>query len=119
MGSKPIISASVLSAMDVLLENEQRAGQMALPQDLHFIQNGSWLRYAAVIDQVIFRRGTWEVCLVFAHFNNPLQFIIRNITHCFSEKKAKTAAFFIRNEAAKDRRGPLQVSIQDLQICFN
>ncbi|MBS1667983.1 MAG: hypothetical protein JST58_11460 [Bacteroidetes bacterium] len=119
MGRQAIISTSVLSAMRVLLENEQQAGKIALPQDLHFMENGSWLRDAAVIDWVIFRRGTWEVSLVFAQFNNPLQFIIRNITQCFSEQKAKTAAFFIRKEAAKDRRGPLQVSIQDLQICFN
>ena len=119
MSSRHIISESVLSAMYVFLDNEKYAGQIAQPEDLLFIEDGSWLKDAAVIDSICNRHGAWDVYLVFAHYKNPLQLIVRNITRCFSEQKAQAAAFYIRKEAAKDRRGTLYVSMKDLDICKN
>ena len=119
MSSQHIISEHVLSEMHHFLDNEKYTGKVADPGDLLFIEDGSWLKDAAVIDSISNREGAWDVYLVFAHYKNPLQLIIRNITRCFSEQKAQAAAFYIRKEAAKDRRGTLYVSIDDLHICSN
>ena len=113
------ISEYVLSEMYHFLDNEKYIGQTAPPADMHFITNGSWLKDAAVIDVITSRHGAWDVYLIFAHYRNPLQVIIRNITRCFSEQKALAAAFYLRKEAAKDRRGTLYVSIKDLALCNN
>ncbi len=113
------ISEQVLLAMQDFLYNEKYIGQIAEASDLRFITDGSWLKDAAVIDAISSRQGAWDVSLIFAHFRNPLQFIIRHITRCFTEQKAMAAAFYLRKEAAKDRRGTLCVSINDLDICDN
>ena len=119
MNDKSIVSKEVLSEMNNFLDNEKRTGQMARPGDMQFILDGSWLKDAAVIDIISKRSGAWDVYLVFAHYKIPLKFIVRNITRCFTEQKALAAAFYIRKEAAKDRRGTLTVSINDLGICNN
>ena len=92
---------------------------MAMPADMLFIKDGTWLKDAAVIEAICNRRGGWEVDLIFAHYKYPLQLIVRNITRCFSKQQAQAAAFYIRKEAAKDWRGTLDVSIKDLGLCSN
>ncbi|MES2773988.1 MAG: hypothetical protein V4722_07375 [Bacteroidota bacterium] len=119
MSIKPKISDHVLVEMRHFLDNEINIGQAGRPVDLAFIKNGSWLKDAAVIDVIISRQGAWEVGLIFAPYKNPLQLIVRNITRCFSEQKALAAAFYLRKEAAKDRRGTLSVTINDLKLCGN
>jgi hypothetical protein len=119
MSRKGKISEGVLSEMHHFLENEKHVGQVAAQGDLRFIVDGSWLKDAAVIDVISNRSGAWDVYLIFAHYRNPLQLIVRNITRCFSEQKALAAAFYIRKEAAKDRRGTLTVSLKDLDLCIN
>ncbi|MEP7374246.1 MAG: hypothetical protein ABI675_12700 [Chitinophagaceae bacterium] len=119
MSGKVKISEYVLSEMNNFLDNEKYVGQIAMSADMLFITDGSWLKDAAVIDSIINRQGAWDVYLIFAHYKNPLQLIVRNITRCFSEQKAMAAAFYIRKEAAKDRRGTLTVSIEDLGLCSN
>jgi hypothetical protein len=113
------ISERVLSAMNRFLENETCIGQPAQPGDMVFISEGAWLKDAAVIDTINNNQGAWDVSLIFAHYKNPLQLLVRNITRCFTEQKARAAAFYIRKEAAKDRRGTLSVSINDLSLCTN
>jgi hypothetical protein len=119
MSNKIKIGKEVLIEMGNFLHNEKYIGQIARSEDLLFIIDGSWLKDSAVIDAITNRLGMWEVHLIFAHHRNPLQLIIRNITRCFSEQKAMAAAFYIRKEAAKDRRGTLSVSISDLHLCYN
>jgi len=119
MSSQRKISEHVLSEMYHFLDNEKYVGRIAHPGDMLFITDGSWLKDAAVIEVISSRQGAWDVYLIFAHYRNPLQLIVRNITRCFSEQKALTAAFYIRKEAAKDRRGTLNVSIKDLDLCSN
>jgi hypothetical protein len=119
MSRKIKISEYVLSEMNNFLDNEKYVGQMAMSADMLFITDGSWLKDAAVIDAITNRQGAWDVYLIFAHYKNPLQLIVRNITRCFSEQKALAAAFYIRKEAAKDRRGTLTVSVKDLDLCSN
>ncbi len=105
--------------MYIFLNSEKHVGQVANASDLLFIKEGDWLKDAAVIDMIFARKGAWDVCLVFAHHKNPLQLIVRNITRCFSENKANSAAFYMKKDAAKDRRGTLKVSFKDLNICNN
>jgi hypothetical protein len=119
MSKKIKIGKRVLKEMGIFLHNEKNIGQIAHPEDLLFIIEGTWLKDSAVIDNIEKKNGAWEVHLIFAHYKNPLQFIVRNITRCFSEQKAKAAAFYIRKEAAKDRRGTLTISISDLNLCHN
>jgi hypothetical protein len=119
MSNKPVISDAVLLEMNYFLNNETLVGQSALPADMLFIRDGAWLKDAAVIDAISNRDGAWGVSLVFAHHKKPLQLIVRYITKCFSEQKALAAAFYLRKEAAKDRRGTLTVSISDFDLCCN
>ena len=119
MGSQRKISEHVFSEMNNFLNNEKHVGKPGRTGDLVFITDGAWLKDAAVIDVINSRQGAWDVYLVFAHYKNPLQLIVRNITRCFTEQKAQAAAFYIRKEAAKDRRGTLTVSIKDLALCSN
>jgi len=119
MSSQSKISEQVLSEMNFFLDNEKYIGQPAHPHDLIFISDGSWLKDSAVIDVISSRKGGWDIYMIFAHYKNPLQLIVRNITRCFSEQKAIAAAFYIRKEAAKDRRGTLNVSIKDIGLCNN
>jgi len=119
MSNRHKISQRVLSAMNHFLDNEKYINQPARSIDMLFIKDGSWLKDAAVIDTINNMHGAWDVYLVFAHYKNPLQLIVRNITRCFSKQKAQAAAFYIRKEAAKDRRGTLMVSINDLHLCSN
>jgi len=119
LGKKIKIGQLVLQEMGNFLQNEKRVGQKAAPGDLLFMDDGSWLKDSAVIDAIEIRQGAWDVLLIFAHYKNPLQLLVRKITSCFSQQKAKAAAFYIRKEAAKDRRGTLSVSIEDLEICYN
>lgn len=119
MSRKRIISDLVLSGMNNFLDNEKYVGQIANAADIQFITDSFWLKDSAVINMISSRKGAWDVSLIFAHYKNPLQFIIRNITRCFNQQKAQAAAFYICKEAAKDRRGTLKVSIKDLNLCAN
>lgn len=119
MGRQRKISGHVLAAMNNFLDNEKYIGQIARSADLLFITDGSWLKDTAVIDAISSKQGAWDVYLIFAHYKNPLQLIVRNITRCFTEQKALASAFYIRKEAAKDRRGTLTVCINDLSLCIN
>lgn len=113
------ISLRLLSEMHNFLEKEKIVGKAGKVEDLCFITEGAWLKDSAVIDFITYKKGGWDVHLIFALYKNPLQLIVRNITRCFSEHKAKAAAFYIRKEAAKDRRGTLSISIQNLGLCDN
>jgi hypothetical protein len=119
MNKKTKISEGVIYEMHNFLEKEKVIGKAAKPEDLYFITEGAWLKDSAVIDAISYYKGGWDVLMIFAHYKNPLQLIVRNITRCYSEHKAKAAAFYIRKEAAKDRRGTLNVSIQNLGLCTN
>ena len=119
MGKKIKMGEQVLREMRNFLHNEKYIGQIAQPGDMFFITDDSWLKDTAVIDAIIKRQGAWDVHMVFVHYKNPLQLIVRNITRCFSKQKAQSTAFYIRKEAAKDRRGTLSISINDLHLCYN
>ncbi len=89
------------------------------PGDMDFIQVDNWLVDAAVIDQINLRKGVWEIHLVFAHYTNPLQFLVRRITAHVSRQKANMMAGYLRRLAAKDQRGTLKVEIGDLGLSLH
>lgn len=113
------MSEQLLLEMHLYLEGQKYIGQTSPPDDLLFILEGSWLKDAAVIDIVNSRDGAWDVHMIFAHYTNPLQLIVRNITRCFNDQKVRAAAFYSRKEADKEKHGALTVSIQDLHLCNN
>ena len=119
MAKKIKIGQIVLQEMSSFLQNEKIIGCVAPPGDMYFIRDGAWLKDSAVIEAINNRQGTWDVLLIFAHYKNPLLLIVRKITSCFSLQRATAAAFYIKKEAAKDRRGTLAVSIDDLNLCYN
>jgi hypothetical protein len=119
MSNEKKISDFVLSAMNNFLDNENCVGQMARDEDVKQLTNGSWLKNAAVIDDISGRNGAWDVSMVFANYKNPLQLMMKKITRCYSQQRAMVAAFYIRKEAAKDIRGTLTVSVNDLNLCYN
>lgn len=119
MSKRNKIGQQVILEMNNFLLNEKHVGQRANSIDMEFIADGAWLKDAAVIDVINKSKGAWDLYLIFAHYKNPLQLIVRNITTYFGEEKAKAAALYIRKGAAKDRRGTLSVSIKDLNLCNN
>lgn len=77
--------------------------------DFNLLFDDWWLQDSAVIENLTYYRGQWDVYLVFAHYRNPLRLIKRKITTCFCRSKAETHAFYMKRLAAKDQRGTLQV----------
>lgn len=107
--------ANLLNGLNNLYFSDT-SGQQA---DFGFYHNDDWLSDSAVIDNLIYHRGEWNVELVFAYTLNPLQFIKRAITSHPCPKRAAQKAYFMRRLAAKDQRGTLTVNVDRLAICPN
>jgi hypothetical protein len=101
------------------LDNQHCIEKSATSENLMFLKNDWWLADTAVIESIKYKKGGWEVYLTFANYKKPLQLIVRMMVRCFSEEKAKTAAFYMRRMAAKDQRGTLAVALKDLDLCIN
>ena len=101
------------------LSEEHFANKPASKNDLIFLTNDRWLNDTAVIENIYFKNGSWQVCLIFANHKDPLQLIVRHISNCFSEQKPKTAAYYMKRQAAMDTRGTLSISTTQLKICRN
>jgi hypothetical protein len=119
MSKKPVVDKRVLSEMNIFMDDQLRIGKTAGMDELLFIDDNRWLKDTAVSDMVSRKHGSWEVALVFAHHINPFKLLVRYITKYHSENKARSAAFYMRKEAAKDGRGTLSVSIADINLCDN
>jgi hypothetical protein len=90
-----------------------RQGQAS---DVCFLSEDWWLSDTAVIECVVRHRGTWQICLIFAHYRRPLQLIKRLITTAHSLPKAQLVASLMRRLAAKDQRGTLEVRACDFHF---
>ncbi|MEO6166337.1 MAG: hypothetical protein ABIO46_15435 [Chitinophagales bacterium] len=101
------------------ITNQRLTETPAGEPDLFFLRDDGWLGDTAVIDRIEYRKGAWEISLTFTNYKNPLQLLVRKIITCYSEKKAEMAAFYVRRQAAKDKRGTLEVSIKDFNLCIN
>ncbi|WP_210518832.1 hypothetical protein [Hymenobacter terricola] len=78
-----------------------------------------WLIDTAVIGHLACIRGEWRVSLVFVHVHNPLRFIKRHITAHPTQARAAQQAYYMRRLAAKDQRGTLAVSVEQLRLSPN
>lgn len=87
--------------------------------DFRFYFDDLWLSDTAVIENLAYVSGQWDVELLFALHTNPLRFIKRQITSYSCLKKATLTASLMRRLAAKDQRGTLTVDLKDLSICCN
>lgn len=116
---KQLLDNETYNIMLCFLDNQHCIEKPASVENLIFLENDWWLADTAVIDNIHFEKGGWEVYFTFANYRKPLQLIVRRITRCFSEVKAKTAAHYMRRMAAKDQRGTLSVTIDDLNLCIN
>jgi hypothetical protein len=114
-----VLDDDTYNVMLSFLDNLHFTEKPAAEEDMLFLKNDWWLADTAVIDTINLKRGGWEVYLTFANYRKPLQLIVRMIVRCYSEGKAKTAAHYMRRQAAKDQRGTLFVALRDLNLCIN
>ena len=101
----PDLYELVLKGMNTHFELEKPGSE----EDLRFVHTDFWLQDTAVIEDIERRSGLWRVSLLFVHHVNPFKFIKRSIRSFADVKKARTAAHYMRRQAAKDQRGTLMV----------
>lgn len=106
---------NMLEAIHVL-EATDAAGKSA---DISFINDDFWLQDTAVIENIEYRNGEWNIYLVFAHYQLPLKFLKRKIVKFSCKRKASIVAHYMRRQAAKDQRGTLTVNKDLINISFN
>lgn len=108
----PELYAKMLDGLSNLFFTET----LGLDADMNFYRDDFWLSDTAVIESLQLRKGSWEIHLLFAHHKTPLKFLTRRITSHSCPKRARTIAFYMRRQAAKDQRGTLRVDINDLNL---
>jgi len=94
----------------------EKSGNQA---DMEFLSDDWWLRDTAVVENIVKRKGMWEIHLVFAHYQQPNKLIKRVISKYPSKEKAELNAWYMRRLAAKDQRGTLKVDLADFKLCKN
>lgn len=99
-----------------LLNNQHFVERVGEASDMSFLSEDEWLKDTAVIDNVIKRKGFWEIHLVFAHYQSPLKLIKRVITRFTNKRKALLSANLMRRLAAKDQRGTLALNLDDFKL---
>lgn len=113
------IDAVVYEALLNALNNLHFVDRSGDLSDMNFISEDLWLADTAVIENLTLRQGEWDINLLFAHHKMPLRFLSRRITSQSCPKKAAMMAGFMRRLAAKDQRGTLRVSLDDLYLNSN
>lgn len=107
--------ANLLAGLNNLHFTERKGNLV----DFTFYTDDQWLADTAVIEQLTRSKGEWQVDLLFASIHNPLKFIKRHITSHSCPKRAAQQAHYMRRLAAKDQRGTLTVSADQLNPCLN
>lgn len=87
--------------------------------EFNFLRSNEWLGDTAVIERLVYRKGQFRIDLVFAHHQQPLKLLIRNITEQSSRKKAEIMSQLFRRQAAKDQRGTLVIKEKVLNLGYN
>lgn len=88
-------------------------------KDLAFLADDWWLGDTVVIELLTYRRGMWEIHLIFAHHKQPCKLLKRIITTTYCPKKAEVMAKLMRKLAAKDQRGTLNLNRDDYGFMEN
>ncbi len=113
------MSTDLYSRMLDGLSNLFFTEKLGVDADMNFYRNDFWLSDSAVIESLQLRKGAWEINLLFAHHKTPLKFLSRRITSHSCPKRARTMAFYMRRQAAKDQRGTLTLDLNDLNLTLN
>jgi hypothetical protein len=100
-----------------LLNNQHFTEVLGSIVDFNLLFDDYWLQDSAVIENLVYRQGQWDVHLVFAHYKNPYRLIQRRITTCVGRAKAEIHAHYMKRQAAKDQRGTL--TVDDRLFRFN
>lgn len=111
----PAATASARRSLDALALLADRRGTAA---DFGLLAADQWLTDTAVVERLTRSRGEWRVELVFAYVHNPLRLLVRHITAHATAHRAAQQAHYMRRLAAKDQRGTLRVSVQQLTYCL-
>lgn len=88
-------------------------------KDFSFLYDDAWLYDTAVIENLVFAYGQWDVELVFVQYNNHLKLLKRKIVSYSDKKKAALTATLMRRMAAKDQRGTLTVDLEQINLNNN
>ena len=99
-----------------LMNNQHFTERPGNSTDLEFLSDDWWLRDTAVIENIVYREGMWEIHLVFAHYKEPEKLIKRVINRYTNKNKAELSAWYIKRLAAKDQRGTLKVNLEDFEF---
>lgn len=102
-----------------LMNNQHFVEKPGKQKDMAFLSDDWWLRDTAVIENIVPRRGMWEIHLIFAYHLEPKKLIKRVISSHTSKQKAELYAQYMRRLAAKDQRGTLEVKIEDFNLCHS
>jgi hypothetical protein len=113
------LPSELYSKMLDALANQFFTEKLGEEKDMDFYRNDFWLCDTAVIDRLHYRRGAWDILLLFAHYRQPLQFLSRHITRHPDFKRAGQIAHYMRRQAAKDQRGTLVLDIRDVALSHN
>lgn len=93
--------------------------KLGVESEFNFLRSNEWLGDTAVIERLIYRKGQFRIDLVFAHHQQPLKLLIRNITEHSSRKKAEIMSQLFRRQAAKDQRGTITIEERVLDLGYN
>ncbi len=113
------IDKKLYSEILLLLEDQYKRERLGQESDMDFLIDDSWMGETAVTENVVKTKGMWYIYLVFSHYKNPLLFIRRAISSCFTRKTALIYAAYMRRLAAKDSRGTLKMNPDDYHCHLN
>lgn len=82
-----IINTEAYAKMLGYLDNLSTTDKPGLGKDSFFIAQNYWLQDTAVVENIEYRNGQWEIALVFAHTSFPLKLLKRKITSFGCPKK--------------------------------
>ncbi len=113
------MSAAAYNSLLESLDNLHFIEKKGQSKDLTFLADDWWLADTVVIEYLTYRRGMWEIHLIFAHYRQPCKLLKRIITTTYCPKKAEITAKLMRKLAAKDQRGTLHLDEDDYGFMKN
>ena len=113
------IGKGAYRALLALLENQGHTENSGAPKDLNFLIEDGWLKDTAVVSNIVYRQGMWEVELIFALGHHPKQLIKRVITSYPTRQEAQLSAQYMRRLAAKDARGTIRINTKRFDLSIN